>query len=629
VKTKKKSASTSATANPGTVCFDAIVSFVAGFGHAPAPYDRCHNSETGTNAGYVALPNVKTSSTLHGDGSLTAEGEDPYAVVPISAVTWATRILPDKPPVPLNFGPAKVPGTSITLGWNTIQLILTDIEAMRQQFTFKSRVDTTLSWGTSLDYTVTGPKGEVVGEGPGTGATFPLGDTLTLTTPAELKGPFTVTPTLSMSKAEFSNETQNVSTGEGEASALGLTLDTPEAEAEVAGHKFTAWPGTKLNLGPLFKEPFPIATTRNDISDGTWTLQGFNEPTLSNLSLVPDPPPVATPLTLHPVEGKLLQGAVARFTDPEPSSDASDYTVEIAWGDGHEEAATLTEVSSGDEGTVFEVLAHHVYREEGEYPLNVTIKDIDVPKLTVTDESQALVADAPLHATAHADTTTTGGQAARLWPEPPSSGTLASFTDEDPEGEIGDYSATIEWGDGHTTTGTVAEAAPASHVWTVSGEHLYAPEDQGPHTVVVRVRDEGGSETSVSLMTIAYGYTAGGDFAVAPAGVGSTVSYWGARWAAENRPLAATAAFKGWVAFAPVTPACGTTWTSLPGDSAIPPAGVPAYMAVIETGSVFQQGPTIGGATQGVAVVHTQPGYAANPGHRGTATVIAQVCSLQ
>jgi hypothetical protein len=613
-------------ANPGTLCFDAIVGFIAGFGHAPEQYTRCHNSETGVNAGYIALPNVKTSSTLQGDGTLTAEGEDPYAVVPISAVTWATRFLPGKPPVPLNFGPAKIPGTSITLGWSTIQLIFTDIEAMRQQFTFKPRVDTTLSWGAPLQYTVTGPHGETVGEGPGTGATFPLGDSLTLKTPSGLSGTLTVVPKLSMDKAEFSNNTENLSIGEGETSGLALTLDTPEAEAEAFGHKFTAWPGTELNLGPLFKQPFPLATTRSDVANDSWSLGGFNEPTLQGLPLVPDPPPVPTALTVNPVEGLKFEGTVARFTDPEPSSGASDYAVTIKWGDGEEEQGSLAKVEEDAGGTVFGVVAHHVYKEEGEYPLDVRIKDVDTPSLIVTDHSKALVSDAALHATAHTDTTATGGAPALLWPEPPSTATLASFTDESPYGETADFSVTVEWGDGTTSGGVVAETAPASHVWTVSGKHVYGSADLGSHTVTVHVHDDGGSETTTTLTTIAYAYTAGGDFAIAPSAVGADVEFWGARWAAENPLTPAPASFKGWADAAPAPPGCGSRWSTLPGNSSSPPAIVPAYTAVMETGSVVKQGSVISGETQGVAVVRTAPGYGPDPGHGGYGTVVAQVC---
>ena len=56
------------------------------------------------------------------------------------------------------------------------------------------------------------------------------------------------------------------------------------------------------------------------------------------------------------------------------------------------------------------------------------------------------VADAPLTATG---TTITAVQGT------PFTGVVASFTDADPNGVAGDYSASIYWGDGQTSTGTV------------------------------------------------------------------------------------------------------------------------------------------------------------------------------
>lgn len=606
--------------NPGTQCFDFIVNFVGGFGHAPEQYSRCHNAETGVNSGYLGLPDVTTSSSLNGDGSLSASGEDPYAVVPVSAVTWATRILPRKPPVPLNFGPAKIPGTEITLGWNTVQLLLTDIEAMRQNFTFKPRVDTTLSWGRSLEYTVLDSKGEVVGSGPGTGATFPLGDHVELYTPADLIGTLNVTPTLSMSKAEFSNHTENVNIGQGEFSALGLTLDTPKSGSVTLpdGKEFTPWPGSEIKLGPLVKKEFPLATTSNDLLNSSWTLGGFNEPRLGDLPLVPDPAPVPTPLTVGPVEGAPFSGTVASFADPDTTGKASDYTATIEWGDG----ATTAEATIVDDGEgVFHVTGTHTYAEEGTYPVTVTVQDTDTENLHATDNSTADVADAALHALAHTDTTTTGGQAALLWPAPPSSGTLASFTDDDPQGTLSDYSATVEWGDGVTTEGSIAPNGNGG--WDVSGEHVYA--QLGPHTVTVTVSDVGGSQVSTTLDVITYEFTPNGNFAIAPAEVGQPVEFWGARWPAENWS-APPAAFKGWAGGSETPPTCRGSWTGAPGDSLLPPASVPSYVAVLETGRVSKQGATLDGSIEGAAVVRTEPGYGSDPGHAGLGTVIAQIC---
>ena len=86
-------------------------------------------------------------------------------------------------------------------------------------------------------------------------------------------------------------------------------------------------------------------------------------------------------------------------------------------------------------------------------------------------------------------------------------------------------------------------------------------------------------------------------------------------------------AFKGFEDTPSTPPACGTIWSADPGNSTPPPAGpLPAFMAVIVSSSISKSGPTISGNTPHVVVVKTNPGYAPNPGHAGTGTVVIQVC---
>src|SRR5262245_34835433 len=70
----------------------------------------------------------------------------------------------------------------------------------------------------------------------------------------------------------------------------------------------------------------------------------------------------------------------------------------------------------------------------------------------------------------------------------PFSGVVASFTDADPGGTAADYTATIAWGDGQTSAGTVA--ANGSGGFNVSGSHTFA--EEGAYDVAVTVADAGG-----------------------------------------------------------------------------------------------------------------------------------------
>ena len=53
----------------------------------------------------------------------------------------------------------------------------------------------------------------------------------------------------------------------------------------------------------------------------------------------------------------------------------------------------------------------------------------------------------------------------------PFSGSVATFTDSNPLAQASDFTATINWGDGHSTTGTVAH--PLGQPFQVSGSHVY------------------------------------------------------------------------------------------------------------------------------------------------------------
>jgi hypothetical protein len=70
----------------------------------------------------------------------------------------------------------------------------------------------------------------------------------------------------------------------------------------------------------------------------------------------------------------------------------------------------------------------------------------------------------------------------------PFSGVVASFTDSDGD-KLANFSATLDWGDGTTTSGTLA--ANSSGGFNVSGNHTYAT--HGPFTLKVGVNDTDGT----------------------------------------------------------------------------------------------------------------------------------------
>lgn len=317
--------------------------------------------------------------------------------------------------------------------------------------------------------------------------------------------------------------------------------------------------------------------------------------------------------TISATEGAAFSGAVATFTDPDPNSTAGEYAATITWGDGSSSAGTI----SGPTGGPFTVTGTHTYTEEGTYAITVTITDTDTPSNTATATSTANVADATIAASCAAS------------PVSPQSfsGPVAGVTDANPFGTTADFTATISWGDGFSSVGTVS--GPAGGPFTVSGSHSYS--STGTFTITTLIKDDGGSTATTSCSVLVFATSAGGNFVIGDGNstVGTHVTFWGAQWAKLNNLSggAAPAAFKGFSNKPNAAPTCGTNWSTRPGNSSRPPAGpLPAFMAVIVASSIKQAGSTISGDTAHVVVVQTNHGYAPNPGHAGTGKVVATVC---
>lgn len=107
---------------------------------------------------------------------------------------------------------------------------------------------------------------------------------------------------------------------------------------------------------------------------------------------------------------------------------------------------------------------------------------------------------------------------------------------------------------------------------------------------------------------------------------GTPAMFWGAQWAKVNS-LSGGSASNSFDGFASASPqACGGAWTSDPGNSSGPPAVLPSYMGVIASSSIIKSGSLIAGDVPIIVVIKTNPGYASDPGHAGTGTVVGTFC---
>ena len=172
---------------------------------------------------------------------------------------------------------------------------------------------------------------------------------------------------------------------------------------------------------------------------------------------------------------------VATFIDYDATQTAGLFTVTINWGDST--SPTSGTVSANSSGG-FNVNGTHTYAHEGAYNVNVQIADGLGNFANVT--STATVADAPLTGTGKTIGAVRGAAFTLV---------VASFLDADPTGQVGDFSATINWGDNTApTSGTVSVNSGGG--FNVTGAHTYA--NTGSFSIGVTINDVGGSTATAN-----------------------------------------------------------------------------------------------------------------------------------
>jgi hypothetical protein len=387
----------------------------------------------------------------------------------------------------------------------------------------------------------------------------------------------------------------------------GTTLDSTTCSVSGSGGAFTV-DGTHTYAD---EGTYSATVTLTDIDTTTNTSSAVSTATVSDAALT-----AGTLTATGGVEGVTAGTASVTFTDANPLATTADFTsgggsVSCDWGDGTTTSGTATGPVSGT--FTADCTGGHIYAEEGTYTVTITVTDDGGS--TIAPSTSVTTADAPLHSTC------TG--VASVSPQA-FSGKTANFTDDDPNGTATDYTISIDWGDGHTTAGTVGGSAP----FTANGSHTYT--STGHFTIKTTITDHSES-TTATCSTLIFAFAPGrGAFVIGNGNSANTtaVNFWGPQWS-KNNTLgggAAPSAFKGY-ALNPATPACGVGWSTDPGNSAPPPAGpLPAFMGVIVTSSASQSGSQISGNTPHIVVVQTDPGYAPAVGHAGTGTVVAQFC---
>jgi hypothetical protein len=216
------------------------------------------------------------------------------------------------------------------------------------------------------------------------------------------------------------------------------------------------------------------------------SVQDVDESTGSTnfIAHVIDAPLTGAGLSLTAVEGAPSGGPVATFTDANPNSKTTDFTASIDWGDG-----TTTDAIITSDGSEFVVLGNHTYSTEGPYAINVSI--LDEGGSRASPGTTINVSDAALSASGTTFAAVEGAPFSEL---------VATFTDANPLAVASDFSATINWGDGNISPGSV-NASGGSFI--VTGSHTYA--DEAAYGITVNITDIGGQATTSAGSTAQVG----------------------------------------------------------------------------------------------------------------------------
>jgi len=170
----------------------------------------------------------------------------------------------------------------------------------------------------------------------------------------------------------------------------------------------------------------------------------------------------------------------AAFRDTDLKGKPTDFTASINWGDSQVSAGTITSKNG-----YFYVSGTTAYRAEGSFPVTVTITG-KLGGASQTIAGNASVADAPITITpaiiiGYPNTDLTDIS-------------VLTFTDADPRGQLSDFSASIDWGDGETSAATITKSGK---VYTLAGTHRYTTAGSKP--ISVQVFSVGGTLTTANV----------------------------------------------------------------------------------------------------------------------------------
>ena len=182
------------------------------------------------------------------------------------------------------------------------------------------------------------------------------------------------------------------------------------------------------------------------------------------------------------------------FAAGNPKDTAAGFTTSVNWGDGtYLSGSGISIVKDSAPGAAhrFKLISNHAYGSPGQYPLYVDIADPGGARLSLTGTVNV---SSTSIAISGEDVYHSGGTLKNR--------VLATFNDiSAPSGVASEYSATIDWGDGTVSAGTIKDGKKPN--FEVLGSHTYTtPNNFTVSTVVTRgTTGNSASEWSIAHIT--------------------------------------------------------------------------------------------------------------------------------
>ena len=258
---------------------------------------------------------------------------------------------------------------------------------------------------------------------------------------------------------------------------------------------------------------FTVAGTHTYNHEGSYsativvTGPGGGSSTTVGTLVVPDAPLSSAGTSIVAMVSQPFTGVFATFTDAGPPEAPSSYTATIQYGDGHSGPGVVRSLVVGGV-TTFEVVGTNTYAAltTTGSPLATSVTIVSAGGSTTTAAGTATVDGAALNVVGD-DVSGTAGTPLTNVP-------VATFYSQNTPTPSTSYAATIDWGDGTTSAGTVVNGPVnynvlGTHTYDLAGSYAVRTTITGPGTVAIVASTASIADSAIASTAINQTVTAG------------------------------------------------------------------------------------------------------------------------